>query len=82
MVSPPEWLSQFVNAVAQHIHAFSADLLSPLGCHFHEHSGVWEVTVFAFSEPKIVGGSEGWSRTGESHFNLEYWRRAALIFEG
>src|SRR6185369_1527031 len=66
MVSPPEWLSQFVNAVAQHIHAH--DLLSPLGCHFHEHSGVWEVTLFA-SRTEIVGGPED-GRSPESNFNL------------
>lgn len=66
MVSPPDWLSQFVNAVTGNIHAH--DLLSPLGCHFHEVKGVWEVTVFA-SRTEIIGGSED-GRLQHSSFNV------------
>lgn len=66
MVSPPDWLLQFVNAVSQSIHAH--DLLSPLGCHFHEAGDVWEVTVFA-SRTEIIGGSED-GRSQHSCFNV------------
>lgn len=55
MVSPPDWLSQFVDAVAANIH--SHDILSPLGCHFQRVQDVWEVTLFA-SKTEIVGGSQ------------------------
>lgn len=55
MVSPPEWLSQFVDSVAANIH--SHDVLSPLGCHFQQVKEIWEVTLFA-SKTEIVGGSQ------------------------
>lgn len=55
MVSPPDWLKSFVNAVTANIH--SHDVLSPLGCHFQQVENVWEVTVFA-SRTEVVGGPQ------------------------
>lgn len=67
MVSPPDWLSLFANAVSQNIH--SHDVLSPLGCHFHQANDVWEVTIFA-SRTEIVGGPED-GRSSHSRFNVD-----------
>ena len=67
MVSPPDWLSVFVNGVTANIHSF--DVLSPLGCHFHCANNVWEVTVFA-SKTEIVGGSQD-GQLIESCFSID-----------
>lgn len=75
MVSPPDWLALFVNAVTEHIH--SHDLLSPLGCHFHEGPNLWEVTVFA-SRTEIVGGSED-GRLTNSCFTVDVTRLLPLF---
>jgi hypothetical protein len=55
MVSPPDWLATFMNAVVANIH--SHDVLSPLGCHFQQVQNIWEVTIFA-SRTEIVGGPQ------------------------
>ena len=55
MVSPPDWLSQFANAVTPNIHSF--DILSPLGCHFLQVHDIWEITLFA-SRTEVVGGPQ------------------------
>jgi hypothetical protein len=53
MPAPPEWLSDFANAVAAHVHPM--DVLAPLGCHYHHDVTGWEITLFA-SRTEIVGG--------------------------
>jgi hypothetical protein len=55
MVTPPDWLSTFVDSVTAHIH--SHDVLSPLGCHFQQVDDLWEITVFA-SRTEVVGGPQ------------------------
>lgn len=54
MVTSPDWLTVFVDAITAHIHSYG--LLSPLGCHVHYVEDVWEITIFA-SRIEIVGGS-------------------------
>jgi hypothetical protein len=53
MPAPPAWLKTMANAVAEVFEP--VDLLSPIGCHFHLESGIWEVTLFA-STTEVVGG--------------------------
>ena len=67
MASPPDWLSNLVNALAAHIH--SHDVLAPLGCHFQFVNNVWETTLFA-SRTEIVGGSED-GRSRNSSFDVD-----------
>jgi len=67
MVSPPDWLSLFVNAATLNLHSY--DVLSPLGCHFQQVKGIWEVTLFA-SRTEIVGGSED-GGTSHSPFDVD-----------
>ncbi len=67
MGSPPSWLSLFTDKVTTSIHAHN--VLSPLGCHFQEISGVWEITIFA-SRTEIVGGSQD-GRSRHSPFSVD-----------
>lgn len=55
MSDPPSWLRGFGNAIA-------AQFLPPLdyppvGCHFCEVAGVWEIALFV-SDTEVVGGAE------------------------
>ncbi len=67
MVSPPSWLSNFVDSVTSNIHAY--DVLSPLGCHYQQVKDIWEVTVFA-SRTEIVGGPQD-GLTCHASFNVD-----------
>lgn len=67
MVVPPEWMTRFVNAVTECI--YPHDVLSPLGCHYQQSNGVWEITLFA-SKTEIVGGPQD-GLSYNSGFNIE-----------
>jgi len=49
----PEWLAELADLVAARIEP--ADPRAPIGCHFCEVEGVWEVTLFV-SRTEIFGG--------------------------
>lgn len=57
---PPHWLDRFANLATQAFH--SAELLAPVGCHFHRFEGEpafssqWEVTLFV-SNTEFYGGA-------------------------
>ncbi|WP_373651257.1 MULTISPECIES: hypothetical protein [unclassified Schlesneria] len=53
MTCPPDWLSSFADDVTSCIR--SHDDLAPLGCHFHDMDGIWEITLFA-SLTEVIGG--------------------------
>ena len=55
---PPRWIERLAKLISQEFH--SADLLAPIGCHFHHYDdGVnrsqWEVTLFV-SNTELFGG--------------------------
>lgn len=55
------------------------DVLAPLGCHYCEIDGVWEITLFA-SQTEIVGGpKDGGMRP--SRFHVELIGLAAIFDE-
>lgn len=53
MAEPPAWIVELADAITPHI--YGEDCLAPLGCHFHHHQGVWEISLFV-SSTEIVGG--------------------------
>jgi hypothetical protein len=54
---PPDWLKDLADAAAQLM--IPADVMSPIGCHFCQAEGVWEVTIFASSTEIVGGGRDG-----------------------
>lgn len=77
MVSPPEWLNQFVNAVTECI--CPHDVLSPLGCHFQHLDDIWEITLFA-SKTEVVGGPQD-GLSYNSGFNIEVFALTKIFSE-
>ena len=67
MSMPPPWLPLFVERVTSGVRAH--DVLAPLGCHFQNVAGIWEITVFA-SRTEIIGGSQD-GRTRHSPFSID-----------
>jgi len=59
MPHTPEWLRQFANEVANQID--SVEDITPLGCHFAEVGGEWEVTLFK-GYLEVVGGPHDGTR--------------------
>lgn len=55
MPEPPAWLKTFADAVA--LEMLPVDLLAPVGCHFCQIDGTWEVSLFV-SSTEIVGGDQ------------------------
>jgi hypothetical protein len=69
MTAPPEWLHELANAVAAQM--LAVDMLAPIGCHFCEAEGKWEVSVFA-SNTQIVGGkNDGVLRASRFHVDMQ-----------
>uniref|UniRef100_A0A7C2P1P9 Uncharacterized protein n=1 Tax=Schlesneria paludicola TaxID=360056 RepID=A0A7C2P1P9_9PLAN len=68
MSVPPAWLQDFADAVAGHLHA--VDVLSPLGCHFHQSDDLWEITVFASSTELVGGSRDGQGRVSRFQVDL------------
>ena len=71
----PPWLRELADAVAEQI--APADLLSPIGCHFCELDGRWEISVFASSTEFVGGRRDG--RRQQSKFSLNLLRVLALL---
>lgn len=67
MATPPDWIATLVNSVISHIK--SADLMPPVGCHYHYDSEakLWEVTIFP-SDTRIVGGQYDGASVGSPFF--------------
>ncbi len=53
MSTPPEWLNEFTQLVANLVCPIGS--MAPLGCHVHLAEAAWEVTFFA-SRTEVVGG--------------------------
>lgn len=55
MAYPPEWIANLVNCVLSGIQP--AELLSPVGCHYHFNTDTrqWEISVFV-SDTRVIGG--------------------------
>ncbi len=69
MNEPPDWLQSLADEVANLFHA--VDILAPLGCHYCQIDGTWEITLFA-SRTEIVGGAaDGRHRTSRFHMDLK-----------
>lgn len=68
MPSPPGWLKSLANSVA--VQMTPVEQLSPIGCHYCQVDGIWEVTIFA-SKTHIVGGKmDGLMRPSKFHVDL------------
>ncbi len=67
MSQPPPWIQELTEDVTAGMHAF--DVLSPIGCHYHQTERFWEVTIFA-SRTEIVGGPKDGTQTS-SKFSLD-----------
>jgi hypothetical protein len=67
MASPPTWMSVFVDHVTSCLQPH--DDLAPLGCHFQQFNGVWEITLFASRTESIGGPRDGKLRN--SHFSVD-----------
>lgn len=91
MSQPPEWMQPLADYVAAQFMA--ADVLAPIGCHFCEADGLWEITLFS-SQTEIVGGSQdGGIRPSRFHLDLKnlvdvfdsvdsmYWQAQGLGYE-
>lgn len=63
----PRWLIELAENVAGAMYAH--DVLSPVGCHFHQGDDVCEVLVFA-SQTEVFGGRRDGKRFG-SRFTLD-----------
>lgn len=44
MVIPPSWIEEFVQQVSYCL--FPEEVPAPLGCHYHEELGCWEIALF------------------------------------
>lgn len=55
MAEPAGWLRVLADVVAQAIEPFGPG--APLGCHYVQVDGVWEITLFAEST-EVLGGPE------------------------
>lgn len=76
MSQPPDWLQSLVDEASVLI--APVDVLAPLGCHYCEIDGVWEVTLFV-SQTEIMGGpDDGGLRASRFHVDLN---RLASIFD-
>jgi hypothetical protein len=68
MNQPPDWMQSLADEAGALIHP--VDLLAPLGCHYCEVNGVWEITLFA-SQTEILGGPlDGGLRASRFHVDL------------
>ncbi|MBX3439329.1 MAG: hypothetical protein KF861_17705 [Planctomycetaceae bacterium] len=65
--SHPEWLTRLAESVAAIMHAH--DVLSPVGCHYHQDDELCEVMVFA-SQTEVYGGRRDGKRF-PSRFTLD-----------
>lgn len=73
----PPWLRELADAVAAQI--APADLLSPIGCHYCEVDGHWEISLFA-STTEVVGGSRD-GRRRQSKFTVNLMKVLGLFDE-
>ncbi len=73
----PTWLRELADAVAAQI--APAELLAPLGCHFCEVDGQWEVSLFA-AATEVVGGSRD-GRRRQSKFTLNVLKVLGMLDE-
>lgn len=71
----PAWLSDLADAVVEQIAPI--ELLSPVGCHFCEADGRWEVAIFA-STTEVVGGRRD-GRNVQSKFRLNVLQLLAMF---
>lgn len=69
MASPPDWLREFADAIAEQIRA--VDLLAPIGCHLFHAVDVWEVTLFVSSTEVIGGQHDGRERASRFFLDLQ-----------
>ncbi len=67
MASPLNWMSDLIDHVSASIQPH--DDLAPLGCHFQQYNGVWEITLFA-SRTELIGGPQD-GKLKDSHFNVD-----------
>ncbi|MCG6155423.1 hypothetical protein [Rubinisphaera margarita] len=44
MAFPPSWIEDFVHQLSYSI--FPHEVPTPLGCHYHQEQGAWEVALF------------------------------------
>jgi len=63
----PRWLAELADSVATLM--FAHDVLSPVGCHYHQGEDLCEVLVFA-SQTEVYGGRRDGKRFG-SRFTLD-----------
>ena len=77
IMTVPSWLRELADAVAAQI--APADLLAPLGCHYCEVDGHWEISIFA-SSTEVVGGSRD-GRRRQSKFTLNLMKVLGLLEE-
>ena len=67
MASPLNWMSDFIDLVSACIRPH--DDLAPMGCHFQQFHGVWEITLFA-SRTELIGGPQD-GKLKNSHFSVD-----------
>lgn len=77
MATPPEWLRELADAVAALIEP--AELLAPLGCHYHCADEIWEITIFASSTEVVGGPQDGVIR--KSRFTVDLARLFEIFSE-
>lgn len=65
--SHPEWLTELAESVSRLMHPH--DVLSPVGCHYHQDEDLCEVLVFA-SQTEVYGGRRD-GRRFPSRFTLD-----------
>ncbi|MGD9855380.1 MAG: hypothetical protein AB7U20_10580 [Planctomycetaceae bacterium] len=63
----PQWLTELAESVTRLMHAH--DVLSPVGCHYHQDEDLYEVMVFA-SQTEVYGGRRDGKRF-PSRFTLD-----------
>ena len=80
MSTPPDWLNQLANAAAEEIEGL--DVLAPLGCHYHDADGVWEVTLFASLTEVVGGAKDGVLRRSKFSVDLLQLSRQCLVRSG
>jgi hypothetical protein len=59
MPEAPNWLTALADVVAGYI--TPVEPLAPLGCHYHQCEGVWEISLFV-GDTELVGGDRDGER--------------------
>lgn len=75
MATPPAWILNFANTVAECLEPLEP--MPPLGCHYHFCESGWEISIFP-SQTEIVGGSQDGRQTAP-RFRVDVLKIANLF---